>query len=79
MSDELTRATGLSNAALAAALINHLKRKGLMTGQEVADLGDEALAILERQQEKATGLKPAFDLARRMVEASLLPLGKSPR
>jgi hypothetical protein len=72
----MTAAVTLSSSAVLAALVQSLHDKGVLSGEETAEIYETALLLLEQQQAGADdvpGYGEIMDLARELIEQHLRP------
>jgi hypothetical protein len=71
-------ASGLMSAAVLAALVSGLIRKGALTNAEAREIYEQALLMLEAQQAEAPYSQAVFEAARELIEQHLRPQPKTP-
>jgi hypothetical protein len=68
---ETVAATALSSASILAALVSHLRMRGVIGDLDVREIYEGALLMLETAQATSTDAKPIFAIARELVEEHL--------
>lgn len=73
------RAANFSNTMLIIAILKHLRSRGILSQDQITEIGDDALQMLELlQMGRPTAEHPVYESARKNVEAMLPDLPSKP-